>query len=238
MRINILRKQYYIPLNSLNVSRQVEFRVLSRYLSLRATDILCDMGCGDGYWSKKFARMKSCRVFGIDLNPTRINDANKSNHNNISFITGNIHNLPYKSYFFTKIVSICVLEHLEDDIKVLKEMRRVILDGGILAITVDSFSYPNISDILKNNHKNSYHVVNYYSYDKLEKKLSDSGFKILDHKFITNSPVSKILYEFYIRHRKLSYFLFPLAYPLSILSDSLFGSKKYGFKLAIKAQAV
>jgi ubiquinone/menaquinone biosynthesis C-methylase UbiE len=239
MRINLLGKQYYIPLNSLNVSRQVEFRILSEYLDLSDTDMLCDIGCGDGYWSKKFIRTKNCHVFGIDLNLSRLVDARKGCLDGEAlFLKGDIHELPYRAAIFDKIVSICVLEHLKDDMRALREMRRVIKEKGILSMTVDSFSYPGISEPLKNHHKVNYKVVNYYSPNGLEQKLSDSGFRLLEHKFITNSALSRYFYELYIYHRKLSYFLFPLAYPLSKLSDHLFGKKEHGFKLAIKAQAI
>jgi hypothetical protein len=72
----------------------------------------------------------------------------------------------------------------------------------------------------------------------LEQKLLDSGFKLLKHQFITNSELSRFFYELYIRYRKLSYLLFPVAYPVSTLSDWLVGKKEYGFKLAVKAQAI
>jgi ubiquinone/menaquinone biosynthesis C-methylase UbiE len=239
MRIALLGEQRYIPLNSLNVSRQEEFQILSDYLDLRETDTVCDIGCGDGYWSKKFSKLKNCPVFGIDLNLSRLADA-KNGHSDRQafFLKGDIHELPYKSNSFDKIVSICVLEHLKDDVRALREMRRVIKEKGILSMTVDSFSYPAISEVLKNHHRVNNKVVNYYSCDALERKLSDSGFKLLKHQFITNSPVSRYFYELYIRQRQFSYFLFPLAYPLSIVSDRLFGNQEYGFKLAIKAQAV
>jgi ubiquinone/menaquinone biosynthesis C-methylase UbiE len=135
-------------------------------------------------------------------------------------------------------VSICVLEHLNDDIQALREMRRVIKPDGILAMTVDSFSYPRIEPALQQLHRKKYHVVNYYTCMDLEKKLYRSGFQLLEHKFITRSAVAKYFYELYIQHPRLSYFLFPMAYPLSIVSDSLFGRKECGFKLAVKAQAI
>lgn len=239
MRIALLGKQYFIPLNSLNVSRQVEFQILSEYLNLDPTDMLCDIGCGDGYWSKRFVKANDCQVFGIDLNLSRLVDARKGYIDSEAlFLKGDIHELPYKSNSFDKIVSVCVLEHLKDDVQALGEMRRVIKENGILSMTVDSFSYPGMSEALKNHHRVNYKVVNYYSYDDLEQKLSASGFRLLEHQFITNSPASRYFYEMYIRHRKLSYFLFPVAYPLSILSDRLFGKSEFGFKLAIKAQAV
>lgn len=238
MKIAIFKKQYNIPLNRLNVSRQIEFGLLSTYLNLSPFDVVCDIGCGDGFWTNRFATLRNCRASGIDLNLDRLRDASKNGHEKILFVKGDIQTLPYRSDSFDKIVSICVLEHVENDVMALKEMRRVLKKDGILAITVDSFSYPGMSRALRETHRAKYHVVNYYSYDSLKEKLLGSGFETCEHRFIISSPLSRYFYELYIRQRKLSYFLFPLAYPLSVFSDRCFGRKDYGFKLGMKARAI
>jgi ubiquinone/menaquinone biosynthesis C-methylase UbiE len=127
---------------------------------------------------------------------------------------------------------------VDDDVEALKEMRRVLKKDGVLAMTVDSFSYPGASAALKEHHRVKYRVVNYYSYDSLKEKLLSSGFEPCEHKFITRSAVSRYFYELYISHRKFSYLLFPVAYPLSLMADWLRGNVGYGFKLAVKARAV
>jgi ubiquinone/menaquinone biosynthesis C-methylase UbiE len=182
--------------------------------------------------------MKSCRAYGIDLNFNRLRDADQNGYETVSFAKGDIQVLPYGSSKFDKIVSVCVLEHVDDDIQALKEMRRVLKKDGVLALTVDSFSYPGTSSALKEHHRIKYHVVNYYSYDSLKEKLLSSGFEPCEHQFITSSAISRYFYELYISHRKFSYFLFPLAYPLSLFADWLRGNVGHGFKLAVKARAV
>jgi ubiquinone/menaquinone biosynthesis C-methylase UbiE len=238
MKIAVVGKQFNIPLNLLSVSRQIEYRTLSEYLDLRPSEILCDIGCGDGFWTHRFVKTKNCRAFGIDLNLGRLRDADQRGYGNASFVKGDIQVLPYRSARFDKIVSVCVLEHVDDDVEALKEMRRVLKKDGVLAMTVDSFSYPGTSAALKEHHRINYRVVNYYSYDSLKEKLLSSGFEPCAHKFITTSAVSRYFYELYISHRKFSYFLFPLAYPLSLLGDWLSRNAGHGFKLAVRARAV
>jgi ubiquinone/menaquinone biosynthesis C-methylase UbiE len=238
MKVALLGRQFNVSLNRLSVSRRIEFRILSRYLRLSASDTLCDIGCGDGFWTTRFVKMKNCRAFGIDLNFSRVSDAHQNGTKRASFVKGDVQVLPYRSGRFDKVVSVCVLEHVENDLAALKEMRRVLKKDGMLAITVDSFSFPGISAALKEFHRTNYHVVNYYTYDSLKEKLLSSGFEPCEYKFITSSGVSRYFYELYISHRKPSYFLFPLAYPLSLVADWMWGSGEYGFKLAVKARAV
>ena len=238
MKLAIASKHLNIPLNRLSVSRQVEYRILSEYLELRGSEALCDIGCGDGFWTNRFVKTNNCRAFGIDLNHSRLRDAERKCCDRAFFVKGDVQVLPYRSGRFDKVVSVCVLEHVDDDIKALKEMRRVLKKDGVLAMTVDSFSYPGTSVSLKEHHRIKYRVVNYYSPDSLKEKLLNSGFEPCEHRFITSSAVSRYFYELYISHRKFSYFLFPVAYPSSLLADWACGDVGYGFKLAVKARAV
>src|SRR4030095_16462918 len=116
MKIAIAGSQFNIPLNRLSVSRQVEFRILSKYLNLSPSEVVCDIGCGDGFWTKRFVKTKKCRAFGVDLNFNRLKDADQDGCEMVSFAKGDIQVLPYRSAKFDKVVSVCVLEHVDDDV--------------------------------------------------------------------------------------------------------------------------
>jgi SAM-dependent methyltransferase len=60
----------------------------------------------------------------------------------ISLVNGNLYALPFPDDTFDKIILSEVLEHLEDDVRGLREIVRVLKPGGLVAITVPNENYP------------------------------------------------------------------------------------------------
>ncbi len=95
-----------------------------------------DVGCGSGYAMARAFSDKNCIVVGIDPEPGA--------HGVGRFIkdlvsVSNIHkgyaeNLPFEDHTFDVVFSSHVLEHVENEIRSLKEMKRVLKDDGILII--------------------------------------------------------------------------------------------------------
>lgn len=83
-----------------------------------------DIGCRDGFWSERL-KLFGYEVESIDLEPVyqgcRVVDANKA--------------LPFTDGFFDLVWSSEVLEHLEDPIFSVSEMRRVLKPKGKIIIT-------------------------------------------------------------------------------------------------------
>lgn len=46
------------------------------------------------------------------------------------------HHLPFKNSVFTQIIAICILEHLENPIQALREVKRVLNEEGVAKIVV------------------------------------------------------------------------------------------------------
>ncbi len=84
---------------------------------------IIDLGCGTGQ-STVFFGYKN-KVVGIDLQ----NVVQKKNKN-FSFRKANVTKIPYKDSFFHLAISFDVLEHIEDDKKMLREAYRVLKKGG------------------------------------------------------------------------------------------------------------
>ncbi len=54
----------------------------------------------------------------------------------VNFEVANVENLPYHDSSFDRVLSTCLLHHLEDPEKGLCEMRRVVKTGGLISLTL------------------------------------------------------------------------------------------------------
>ncbi len=103
-------------------------------LAPQKTDILLDVGCGVGYFTKHFGhRVK--KIVGTDVSSHMIETAKHLNPGN-EFLVAPAHTLPLKGKLFDKIFSYGVTQYLPDEKTVqemLDEMRRLLKpDGRIL----------------------------------------------------------------------------------------------------------
>ena len=100
---------------------------------------LLDCGCRPGTITLGFAKVIAPgRVIGIDVGSSQISIARENaleqGISNAEFLEGNIYDLPFKDESFDAAFSHAVLEHLQEPIKALQELLRVLKPGGILGV--------------------------------------------------------------------------------------------------------
>jgi ubiquinone/menaquinone biosynthesis C-methylase UbiE len=97
-----------------------------------------DVGCGPGTITSDLAsRVMPGRVIGIDQSPEVIDQARSlmsSELAGLSFDVGDVYHLSYDDATFDIVHAHQVLQHLEDPVAALAEMRRVCKPGGIVAV--------------------------------------------------------------------------------------------------------
>lgn len=117
-----------------------------------------DIACGEGYGSNILARYAS-HVTGVDSNAAVISQASKKyNQKNLTFLTGTAEQIPVADQQFDIVVSFETLEHLAAQEKMMAEIKRVLVPGGVLIISTPDKK--NYSD--KRNHINPFHVKELY----------------------------------------------------------------------------
>lgn len=115
-------------------------RVLERVVSdlrLPARARILDAGCGSGRNMVEFARHGE--VTGIELSPTSLGLARERGAGEV--VEGSVLEMPFEAGAFELAASLDVIEHLEDDLQALRELRRVVAPGGSLLITVPAYQW-------------------------------------------------------------------------------------------------
>jgi SAM-dependent methyltransferase len=116
--------------------RKVIERVIDD-LRLPARARILDAGCGSGRNMVEFARHGA--VTGVELSDTSAALARERGAGEV--IEGSVLEMPFEAGSFELAASLDVIEHLQDDLAALRELRRVVAPGGTLLITVPAYQW-------------------------------------------------------------------------------------------------
>ncbi|HTW42619.1 MAG TPA: class I SAM-dependent methyltransferase [Solirubrobacteraceae bacterium] len=123
--------------------------VISR-LGLPAGARILDAGCGSGRNMLELARHGP--VTGIELSHTSVELARARGVGEV--LEGSLLELPFADDSFELAVSLDVIEHLQDDLAALRELRRVVIPGGALLLTVPAYQWLwSGHDVINHHHR-------------------------------------------------------------------------------------
>jgi SAM-dependent methyltransferase len=146
--------------------RTVIERVLTG-MRLPARARILDAGCGSGRNMVDLARHGT--VTGVELSETSVELARARNVGEV--ISGSVLDMPFPADSFDLAVSLDVIEHLEDDLGALREMRRTVTPGGSLLLTVPAYPW------LWSGHDEINHHHRRYTHRSLELVAEQSGWE-------------------------------------------------------------
>jgi SAM-dependent methyltransferase len=116
--------------------RTVIERVLED-LALPPDARILDAGCGSGRNMIELAHHGA--VTGVELSQTSVDLARARGAGEV--IAGSVLEMPFADASFDLAVSLDVIEHLEDDLAALRELRRTVAPGGTLLVTVPAYQW-------------------------------------------------------------------------------------------------
>ena len=102
--------------------------------SIRKSDTILDLGCGDGLNTFILRKMGCKKIIGVDISEYLLRIARKLNPG-VEFKIASAEKLPFKSGSFNVVLVDSVFHHLSDSVKVQKEIRRVLTSGGTLCFS-------------------------------------------------------------------------------------------------------
>ncbi len=103
---------------------ETEFALLRRMLAPAAGESLLDVGCGTGWFTRRFAETGSLTVTGLDPNAEWL-DYVRQRTPGVEWVVGDARKLPFADGSFDTVVSITALCFIEDWQRALSEMARV-----------------------------------------------------------------------------------------------------------------
>lgn len=100
---------------------------------------ILDAGCGEGFTMDKLSKSRvGKKIEGVEYSKGAIK-LGKKNFPNLIFKKGSIYKLPYKDNSFDLVICTEVLEHLEEPVRVLKEILRVSKKYLIISVPNEPF---------------------------------------------------------------------------------------------------
>ena len=191
-----------------------------------------DAGSGFGQYTWRMSRMNSQWKFkAIDINSEQIEDCNSFFRktglaDRVTFQTGDLTKLNDINRY-NIILSVDVMEHIEEDVLVFTNFCNSLKAGGILLISTPSDK--GGSDV-HNDHEESFideHVRDGYSIKDITEKLTRAGFSSVEAGYTYGKPGNiswRLSMKYPIKMLNISYFFFlilPFYYliffPLSVI---------------------
>ncbi|MDP2422812.1 MAG: class I SAM-dependent methyltransferase [Bacteroidales bacterium] len=172
-----------------------------------------DAGSGFGQYTYFLARKyKQWQILGVDVKQEQVDDCNaffsKAKLNNTHFDLADLTQF-HQTEKYNLVLSVDVMEHIEDDVTVFRNLYRSLRKGGMLLISTPSDQ--GGSDVHKE-HGSSFieeHVRDGYNIIEIQEKLSAAGFEKTMARYQYGKP------------GKLSWKL-SMKYPINLLGISKF----------------
>src|ERR1051325_6372270 len=129
---------------------------------------MLDCGCGTGYNLATLLRPYG-RAFGFDLTPARLAHARAAG---FPLARANMSAIPFRSERFDLVTSVDVMQYVDDDSAVLKEMARVRKPGGGLVVTASAM------DMLRGGHAGTWPEVRRYTDARMRSIVEGAGLRV------------------------------------------------------------
>ena len=147
---------------------------LLRLVELKRGEMLLDLACGQGFFSREFAKL-GAKVIGVDISAELINIAKQDK--NVEYHVSSADKLDFlKDKSIDKVVIILALQNIEKVGETLREVSRVLKEKGRLFIILNhpAFRIPKVSSW-------GWDEVKKVQYRRLDSYLSESKEQIQMH---------------------------------------------------------
>ena len=251
-----LRKLFYRLLDLL-LLRAWHVRKELKKLPLAADCSILDAGSGFGQYTYRMSRLFSkSNILAVDVKEEQIADCNRfftqiKQADRVRFEEADLTKF-VKPEAFNLVLSIDVMEHIEEDVQVFKNFYQSLKPGGVVLISTPSDQ--GGSDVHDHDHEEGgvqgfidEHVRDGYNIKEIEDKLKSAGFSRVEARYSYGKP-GKISWRLSMKYpiqllgvSKLFFILLPfyyvIAFPVSAVLNyfDVKGTHASGTGLIVKA---
>jgi SAM-dependent methyltransferase len=139
---------------------------------------MLDAGCGDGYWLATLQGIEGIRLSGIDYNPLRVERAQQAVPH-LSVRCQSLLDYPEEARFEIILCS-QVIEHLADDMSLLRKLHALLVPGGTLILGTPNQGSP-LARWRDQRYKRRGFItdhVQFYTEPVIRHKIGAAGFSI------------------------------------------------------------
>ena len=140
--------------------------------------LILDAGCGTGVAEDILSDLG--HVVGIDIAPKAL--AGRSPTCPESLCVASVNAAPFPDETFDLVVALDIIEHIEDDGAVLRELYRICRPGGRLMITVPAYQW------LHSAHDEALGHYRRYSARRIRRLMRDAGFRLGKLSYCVTAP--------------------------------------------------
>lgn len=120
-----------------------KLEAVNNLINFNDGEVILDFGCGSG--NLCFFLSKKCNtIFGLDAKSDAIDFANKikkeKKYENCNFLFNESSKLPFYNEYFDKVFLLDVIEHIENPRSILKEIKRVLKNDGVLVTITPNYA--------------------------------------------------------------------------------------------------
>jgi ubiquinone/menaquinone biosynthesis C-methylase UbiE len=130
---------------------------------------ILDVGCGTGANVQALARLGP--TVGIDASADALQFCRRRGIGSVAHSL--VEQLPFTDKFFRVVTALDILEHTDDDLHALREIRRVCRTDGLVLITVPAYGF------LWSEHDEALKHRRRYGANELRNKLKLTGFEVV-----------------------------------------------------------
>jgi SAM-dependent methyltransferase len=193
-RSRLMRKIFYLLIDLLLLRAWHVRRALKKIGPLLPEGAsLFDAGSGLGQYSWRLSRMnKTWTIKGIDINEGQVEECRnffkaEGLSRRVSFETGDL-TLLSDTDRYNMILTVDVMEHIDDDVKVFRNFSKALRPGGWLLISTPSDQ--GGSDVHSGDEHSfiDEHVRDGYSINDITQKLGAAGFSSINARYTYGKP--------------------------------------------------
>ncbi len=201
--------------NEADMAYRRRVQTIFEWLDPQDADRILDAGCGRGFYLNFIRCVSRARVVGVELELPYLQIAQRALAGlpDVGLLNASLYDLPFPDAAFDKIILSEVLEHVPDDIGVLRSLARVLRPSGMIAITVPNANYPFWWDPINKTLESLFHThiqhgllagiwanhVRLYTAEQLRAAVLNAGLEVAAERSFTHSSfpfIHNIVYGF------------------------------------------